>query len=83
MFLINFDVLFVKIRKYLSIQIFSFVSNCFIQISKNQFMKTYIILLICLISSVFTFAQTTAIPDPNFEQALIDLGIDSDATING
>ena len=28
-------------------------------------------------------AQTTAIPDPNFEQALIDLGIDSDGTLNG
>ena len=28
-------------------------------------------------------AQITAIPDENFEQALIDFGIDSDATING
>jgi len=28
-------------------------------------------------------AQTTAIPDPAFEQALIDLGIDSDGTLNG
>lgn len=28
-------------------------------------------------------AQTTAIPDTNFEQALIDLGIDSDGIING
>jgi len=28
-------------------------------------------------------AQTTAIPDEVFEQALIDLGIDSDGTING
>ncbi len=28
-------------------------------------------------------AQTTSIPDPNFEQALIDLGIDSDGTVNG
>ena len=25
-----------------------------------------------------TYAQTTAIPDANFEQALIDLGIDTD-----
>ncbi len=36
--------------------------------------------------SLFTFtlqAQTTLIPDANFEQALIDLGIDSDAEING
>ena len=30
-----------------------------------------------------SIAQTTAIPDQNFEQALIDLGIDSDNTING
>ncbi|SDF12314.1 T9SS type A sorting domain-containing protein [Ulvibacter litoralis] len=29
------------------------------------------------------FAQTTAIPDTNFEQALIDLGFDSDGIING
>ncbi len=28
-------------------------------------------------------AQTTAIPDTDFEQALIDEGIDSDATLNG
>lgn len=29
------------------------------------------------------FCQTTNIPDPKFEQALIDLGIDSDGSING
>lgn len=29
------------------------------------------------------YAQTTAIPDVNFEQALIDLGIDSDGIVNG
>lgn len=29
------------------------------------------------------FAEVTLIPDPNFEQALIDLGIDTDNTING
>ena len=28
------------------------------------------------------YAQTTAIPDANFEQALIDLGIDKDGTVN-
>ena len=28
-------------------------------------------------------AQTTAIPDQNFEQALIDMNIDSDGTVNG
>ena len=33
--------------------------------------------------SIHTFAQTTAIPDVNFEQALIDLGWDSDETVNG
>ncbi|WP_271423665.1 T9SS type A sorting domain-containing protein [Aequorivita sinensis] len=29
------------------------------------------------------YAQVTNIPDPNFKQALIDLGIDSDGMING
>lgn len=45
-------------------------------------MKTTITLIFIMIGSL-TVAQTTAIPDPNFEQALIDLGIDSDATVNG
>lgn len=45
---------------------------------KTQFI-TYILLLVWLT----TYAQTTAIPDPTFEQALIDLGIDSDGEING
>ncbi|RZS92454.1 immunoglobulin-like domain-containing protein [Aquimarina brevivitae] len=39
--------------------------------------------LLALFFSLVTFAQTTAIPDSNFEQALIDLGIDSDGIING
>jgi len=46
--------------------------------------KSMIILLIY--QSLFSTrlqAQTTAIPDANFEQALINLGIDSDGTING
>ena len=30
-----------------------------------------------------SYAQTTAVPDPAFEQKLISLGIDTDATING
>jgi hypothetical protein len=30
-----------------------------------------------------TLAQTTAIPDQNFEQALIDMNIDIDGVING
>jgi len=46
--------------------------------------KNYFILI--LILSYFTqntYSQTTTnIPDPNFEQALIDLNIDSDMTIN-
>jgi len=28
-------------------------------------------------------AQTTAVPDANFEQALLDAGIDSDGIVNG
>lgn len=39
-------------------------------------------LFILLLSSSLGFAQYTAIPDPNFEQALIDFGIDS-GTIDG
>ena len=38
-------------------------------------------LLIAFTQSIY--AQTTSIPDSNFEQALIDLGIDSDGIING
>ena len=30
----------------------------------------------------YIYAQTTTIPDTNFEQVLIDLGIDSDRVIN-
>lgn len=33
--------------------------------------------------SVISYSQTTNIPDHNFEQALIDLGIDNDGIING
>jgi len=45
-------------------------------------MKKYII-IICFFFSVTLTAQTTSIPDQNFEQALIDLEIDTDQTING
>ena len=38
-------------------------------------MKT-ILLFIILFTTPLLIAQTTAIPDPNFEQALIDLGHD-------
>ena len=37
---------------------------------------------LCLITAINIKAQTTAIPDPNFEQALIDLGLDT-GTPNG
>ena len=36
-----------------------------------------------IITSILLHAQSTAIPDANFEQALIDLNIDMDNTING
>lgn len=45
-------------------------------------MQSYFFLLL-FISTITSYAQTTAIPDPNFEYALIDLGIDSDGTVNG
>ncbi len=45
-------------------------------------MKTFIIIFLFSIS-MGSFAQITLIPDPNFEQALIDLGIDSDGIVNG
>ncbi|MEP0265263.1 T9SS type A sorting domain-containing protein [Dokdonia sp.] len=35
------------------------------------------------VNDVFTKAKITFIPDPYFEQALIDQGIDSDQTLNG
>ncbi|GAB7256995.1 T9SS type A sorting domain-containing protein [Polaribacter sp. OB-PA-B3] len=53
-------------------------------------MKTKLLLLGFLIavqSSLYSYSTddlaTTAIPDINFELALIDLGIDSDGTVNG
>ena len=45
-------------------------------------MKKLLYILLFNISAI-SFAQTTNIPDPIFEEALIDLGIDSDGTING
>ena len=42
------------------------------------------IIFTLLLSYTFIgFSQTTAIPDANFEQALIDLGIDTNPTIDG
>jgi hypothetical protein len=46
-------------------------------------MKQHYTIIIIVLSITTNFAQTTAIPDQNFEQALIDLNIDSDGTVNG
>ncbi len=43
-----------------------------------------IVLFFCFsLLSFNLYGQVTNIPDPNFEQALIDLGIDSDGIVNG
>lgn len=41
------------------------------------------ITLVTLFISFIAFGQTTSIPDEYFEQELIDLGVDSDETLNG
>lgn len=46
----------------------------------NRYIFCSVVCLILLTG--FLNAQTTTIPDTNFEQALIDLGIDSDGVIN-
>lgn len=46
-------------------------------------MKKLVTLFTIFYTTINLVAQTTAIPDSNFEQALIDLGIDSDGIING
>lgn len=48
-------------------------------------MKTNLMALWCffLFVASISFAQTTAIPDANFEQELITQGIDSDGVVNG
>jgi Leucine-rich repeat (LRR) protein len=46
-------------------------------------MKIKLLLGVLLLTFLQAVSQTTAIPDTNFEQALIDLGIDSDGTVNG
>src|SRR5690554_6692288 len=51
-------------------------------ISQFIIMKTLLYILLFSIGAS-SFAQITYIPDSLFEQALIDLGIDSDGTING
>ena len=44
--------------------------------------KNYFALVFALFLLNNIYSQTTAIPDANFEQILIDLGVDSDGTIN-
>ncbi|MEW4924712.1 T9SS type A sorting domain-containing protein [Algibacter sp. 2305UL17-15] len=47
-------------------------------------MKQFYSLLVILFFFLnFSYSQTTAIPDSNFEQALIDQNIDSDGIVNG
>ena len=41
------------------------------------------ILVVCIVLPFLAAGQTISIPDANFEQALIDLGIDSDGQVNG
>src|SRR5690606_30053724 len=48
-----------------------------------KYFQWQLFFLLGLAVSGILSAQTTAIPDPNFEQALINLGIDSDGIING
>ena len=52
---------------------------CFI----NKTMKKLILLMAYMFSTNIAFAQYTQVPDSNFEQALIDLGIDSEGTLDG
>src|SRR5690554_1950942 len=47
------------------------------------FLRRGIALAFFFLAPLVLFAQYTLIPDPNFEQALIDLGIDSDGVVNG
>lgn len=53
--------------------------------SRNYFyfQNIYLLLFLLFLTPFSVFSQITYIPDPNFEQALIDLGIDSDGVING
>ena len=45
--------------------------------------RVWISYLMVLFSLPLLYAQNTSIPDQNFEQALIDLAIDSDGVVNG
>lgn len=46
-------------------------------------MKRNLLTMLCLASGYMTTAQTISIPDPIFEQVLIDKEIDSDGIVNG
>jgi len=46
-------------------------------------MKHFTLFLSCFLFLQNVFAQYTQVPDPNFEQALIDLGIDSEGVLDG
>ena len=54
---------------------------------KTQYFQRYFKVLLCFFffynGAVLQAQPTVAIPDPNFEQKLIDLNIDSDGIING
>ncbi len=51
----------------------------------SNILRNYILLILSslVLSSSLVHAQSTAIPDVNFEQALIDMGIDSDGILDG
>src|SRR5690554_1963 len=49
----------------------------------KPFLRRGIAMAFLCLAPLVLFAQYTLIPDPNFEQALIDLGIDSDGIVNG
>jgi hypothetical protein len=46
-------------------------------------MKKLLFFIVFVLSTFRLYAQYTAIPDPNFEQELINQGFDTDLTING
>ncbi len=46
-------------------------------------MKYFILFFCGLLFIQHAFGQYTQLPDPNFEQALIDLGIDSEGILDG
>lgn len=50
---------------------------------KKQTLFYPLAIAVTLLSAQHISAQTTSIPDPKFEQELINLGIDSDGIING